>query len=103
MANEFSLSITGRHLELTDSIRSYAEKRIRQISMEYPRIIEAKVIVDAQPHGHIAEIVLYCSDHVTIQAQTETGNLYEAIDLTVSKVERQMRKQKTKRLKKQGR
>lgn len=102
MTNEFPISITARHVELTESIRGYAEKRVGQISMEYPRIIEAKVIVDAQPHGHIAEIVLHCSDHVTIQAQTETGNLYEAIDLTISKVERQMRKQKTKRLKQQG-
>ena len=100
---EFPISITGRHLELTDAIRGYAEKRVGQITMEYPKIIEAKVIVDSQPHGYIAEIVLYCSDHVTIQAETETGNLNEAIDLTISKVERQMRKQKTKRLKQQGR
>ena len=54
----FPISITARHMELTDAIRDYAEKKVGGIHFGYPKIIEAKVILDSQPHGHIAEIVI---------------------------------------------
>ncbi|MCB1078574.1 MAG: ribosome-associated translation inhibitor RaiA [Verrucomicrobiae bacterium] len=98
----FPISITARHMELTDAIRGYAEKKVGGIHFGYPKIIEAKVILDSQPHGHIAEIVIVAADHITIEADTETADLYEAIDLTIQKVERQMRKEKTRMLKQHG-
>lgn len=101
-APEFPISITARHMELTDAIRDYAEKKVGRIHYGYPRIIEAKVILDSQAHGHIAEIVIVAADNVTIEAETETADLYEAIDLTVQKIERRMRKEKTRMLQQHG-
>ena len=98
----FLVTVTARHMELTDSIRDYAEKKVRGLNFGYPRITEAKVIVDAQPHGHIAEILIFGTNHVTIEADTEHKDLYAAIDLTLEKVERQMRKEKTRNLKRHG-
>jgi len=40
--------------------------------------------------------VLFCSNNVTLEAKTETNDLHEAIDLTIAKIERQMREQKAK-------
>jgi len=94
--SEFPIVVTARHLEMTEAIRSYAETKLRRFHIEYPRIMEAKVILDAQPHGHIATIVLHCANHVVLEADTETRDLYEAFDLTVDKIERQMRKEKTR-------
>ena len=89
-------------MELTDAIRNYATKKVEGLHFGYPRIIEAKVIVDAQPHGHIAEILIFGTNSVTIEADTEHADLYAAIDLTIEKVERQMRKEKTRMLKRHG-
>ena len=102
MTEPFPITVTARHMKLTDAIRDYAEKKVRGLHFGYPRIIEAKVIVDAQPHGHIAEIVIFAANHVTIEADTEHADLYAAIDLTIEKIERQMRKQKTRNLKREG-
>lgn len=99
---EFPITVTARHMDLTDAMRDYAEKRVRKMNYGYPRIVEVKVILDQQPHGHIAEIIVFGADNVTIEADTETQNLYEAIDLTMDKVERQMRKEKTRMLKNHG-
>lgn len=99
---EYPITVTARHMDLTDSMREYAEKKVRRMHFGYPRIIEVKVILDAQPHGHVAEIVVFAADNVTIEADTETANLYEAIDLTMEKIERQMRKEKTRMLKQHG-
>ncbi len=92
----YPVEITARHMDLTDSIRDYCRSKLERIHMEYPRIIDAKVVLDQQQHGHIAEIILYCANNVTIEADTETRDLYEAIDLTIDKIGRQMRKEKTR-------
>ena len=83
-------------MELTDAMRDYVEKKLRNLHMAQPRITDAKVVLDTQKHGEIAEIILYCANHTTLEAKTETHNLYEAIDLTMAKITRQMRKEKTR-------
>lgn len=92
--------ITVRHEEMTDSLRTHAKKAIESLHLDYPRIIEAKVIMDVQKDRHIAEIILFCADHITIQASTEGADMYASLDETASKIARRMRKQKTRLLKK---
>lgn len=99
---EFPVVVTARHMDCTESIRHYVETKLARIHLKYPRIMDAKVVVDHTEHGNGVEIILHCTNHIVIQAETETADLYEAIDLTIEKVERQMRKEKTKRLKKLG-
>ncbi len=64
-----------------------------------PRIIEAKVILDVEKHRQKAEIILHCANHITIEADTTTGDIYSAIDESISKIARRMRKYKTRLLK----
>ena len=95
-----NITVTGRHLEITDAIRDYAHKKIESLHLDYPRIIEAKVILDVQTHQRqYAEIILFCANHITIQASSTCEILYAAIDETISKIARRMRKHKTRLLK----
>lgn len=98
MSENFPIVVTARHLELSDALREYAETKISRLNLEYPRIMEAKVILDEQSHGFMAEIILYCANNVTLEADTESRDMHEAIDKTVDKIERQMRKEKTRYL-----
>lgn len=100
--NDFPIEISARHMDLTDALRDYAEGKLRAIQLEEPRIMDAKVILDHQRFTKIAEIILHCSNHTTIEADTEAKDLYEAIDLTISKIRRQLRKEKTKRQDRSG-
>lgn len=95
------VTVTVRHEEITDSLRDYATKKVQGIHLDYPKITEAKVILDVQKNRHIAEIILFCTNHITIDASTEGKDMYAAIDETISKITRRMRKQKTRLLKKQ--
>ncbi len=92
----FPIELTARHMDVTPAMREHVEKKIRRLPFGQPRITDAKVVFDTQKHGQIAEIVFYCANHVTLEAKTETANLYEAFDLTLSKIQRQMRKEKTR-------
>ncbi|MCQ2365785.1 MAG: ribosome-associated translation inhibitor RaiA [Akkermansia sp.] len=100
MSNEaMNITVTGRHVEVTDAIRDFATKKIQAIHIDYPRIVEARVVVDVQKDRQMAEIVLYCADHITIQASTVGTDMYASIDETVTKIMRRMRKHKTRLMK----
>ena len=88
--------VTGRHLEVTPAIRDYAAKKIDHIGIDFPRGISAHVILEVDKHRHIAELVMVCGNHVTIEATDVSEDLYASIDQVVDKVARQLRKFKTK-------
>lgn len=92
--------VTGRHVEVTEAIREYAHKKIEGLHLDYPRIIEAKVIIDVQNHHlHMAEIILFCANHIVIEVKSTTQDIYASIDESISKIARRMRKYKTRLLK----
>ena len=92
--------VTGRHLEVTEAIRSYAQKKVEGLHLDYPRIIEAKVVLDVQNHHlHTAEIILFCANHIVIDVKSTTADIYASIDESISKISRRMRKYKTRLLK----
>lgn len=97
------VTVTVRHESITDALRDFVQKKVSTLHLDYPRIIEAKVILDVQKNSHMAEIILYCANHITIEASSETEDMYKSIDETISKIARRMRKQKTRLLKKQRR
>ncbi len=94
------ITVTVRHEHVTEALREHAHKKIEGLHLDYPRIIEAKVILDVQKNRHIAEIILFCANHITIEAHTETKDMYVSLDETIEKIARRMRKHKTRLMKK---
>ncbi len=92
--------VTARHMDVTDAIRDYAHKKVEGLHLDYPRIIEAKVILDVQNHRQqMAEIILFCADHIVIEVKSTTEDIYASIDESIAKIARRMRKYKTRLLK----
>ena len=85
--------VTGRHLELDDDTRSYAEKKLQKAETYFDHIIESHMILSAEKHRRIAEVTLNAK-HVTFHAEEETDNLNGAIDNVMEKVEIQLKKYK---------
>ncbi len=94
------ITITVRHEHATDSLKHHATSRIAGLHLDYPKIIEARAVLDVQGKRHNAEIILFCANHITIDASSETGDMYRSIDETIDKIARRMRKYKTRLLKK---
>lgn len=93
-----NVTVTGRHLAVTAAINDYATRRIENLHLDYPKIVTAHVILDVEKFRHRAEVVLNCSNHITIEASEECDDLYASIDGVVSKIARRMRKHKTRLL-----
>src|SRR5207249_4082267 len=90
------ISVTGRHLTVTPAIEDYARKRIENIHIDFPRILDAHFIVEVDKFRQRAEVVVHCGNHIHIEASDVHEDLYAALDGVVDKVERQLRKYKTR-------
>jgi len=94
------ITVTGRHVSVTEAMRDHAMKKVEGLHLDYPKIIDAKVLLNVESNiRHKAEIILHCANHITIEADTETPDMYASIDETISKIARRMRKYKTRMLK----
>ena len=88
------VTVTFRHVEPTDALRDYATEKVEHAAAKYLKnAVGAHVILSVQKQEHVAEINLYAS-RFDISAHEKTGDLYSAIDLTIDKVEAQLRKHK---------
>lgn len=90
------VTVTGRHVEVTDAMKNYAVSKIEGLHLDYPRIIKAQVILDVEKYRHQADVILYCANHITIEASAETNDMYASMDEAMGKIARQMRKYKTR-------
>jgi putative sigma-54 modulation protein len=90
------ITVTGRHVEATPALKEYAAKRLEHVGIDFPRILSAHFIFEVEKFRHIAELVIQCGNHITIEARDISEDLYASIDAVVDKVARQMRKYKTK-------
>jgi len=90
------IQVTGRHIVVTEPMKEYVVKKVEGLHLDYPRIIEAQVVLNVEKHRHLAEMVLHCANHITIEASAETTDMYASIDQVMAKVAQQMRKYKTK-------
>lgn len=89
------VSVTFRHLEATASLKKYAIEKISKVKKYFYGPTEISVVLSSEKHRCTAEIILK-ANRITINAKEETDDMYSAIDLTVDKVDRQMKKYKDK-------
>ena len=94
--DQIQIHVTGRHVSVTEPIQDYARKKIENIGMDFPRILDVHVILDVEKHRQTAEVILHCGNHIVVEAKAESEDLYAAIDEVIAKAMRQLRKAKTK-------
>jgi len=90
------LSVTGRHIEITDSMKQYAEDKARKLTKFYDRIGDIEVVVDRESAQFRVEMLIRTDHRHTFVGQVGAGDFYEAIDLVADKLERQLKKHKEK-------
>ena len=97
-----NIKVTGRNIEITDSIREYVEKRAEKLEKFEGKNTEINAVCSVEREEQIVEIqVKHDGDFIRIEERNQ--DLYASIDLALDKVERQMRKEKEKRSAKNGR
>lgn len=90
-------NIRANKLELTNSIKDYVESKIGKLNkyFESPEDISANVVIRTDGIDDIIEVTIPIKKAV-LRAEAANKDLYAAIDLVLEKLERQIRKNKTR-------
>ena len=90
-------NIHGSRVEVTDSIKNYIEGKLKKLDkyFENPDSITATVMIRIRGNDQIIEVTVP-SDKFTLRGEESHKDLYAAIDLVTDKIERQIRKNKTR-------
>ncbi len=91
------ISVTGRHLDITDAIRNHALDKIQHDFAPFTRIEHVRVILDIEKHRRRAEVIVQGKNHLHAEALEESDEMYASIDRAVEKVAKQLRRARDKK------
>ena len=90
-------NIRGENIEVTGSIRDYVQKKIGKLERYFDTTPTSDVHVNLSVYNDEQKIeVTIPMTNLLLRAEERNVDLYAAIDLVVDKLERQIRKYKTK-------
>ena len=90
-------TITGKHIEITEAIRRHAEEKTSKLPKYYNSINQVEVIIDGSQGGNTSVEIIARAEHSKVFVGTEAGeDAYRCIDMAVHKLERQLRRAKSK-------
>ena len=89
------ISITGRHVNITDTLNSYTKTKFQKLKKYSENIINIHTILTVEKERMKAEATLKTKNG-NLFAANEENNMYAAIDEIVEKLDRQLKKEKEK-------
>ena len=92
-----NIKVTGKNIEITDSIREYIEKRVERLEKFEGKNTEINVVCSVEREDQIVEIQI-SHDGEFIRVEEKNQDLYASVDLAIDRVERQLRKGKEKKI-----
>lgn len=90
-------NITGKHIDITEAIKNHAQQKTAKMTKFYNSVNQVEVIIDGSTGGQNSVEIIARAEHSKVFIASESGDdIYKCIDLTVHKLERQLRRKKTR-------
>ena len=86
-----TITVSGRHVSVTDAMKNYAESKLEAILEGRHKITNVNVVLDLQKTRNKAEIIIH-GKNLNIEADCESYDMYESIDSALGKIDRQLSK-----------
>ncbi|HVA31355.1 MAG TPA: ribosome-associated translation inhibitor RaiA [Gaiellaceae bacterium] len=95
------LHVKGKNLEVSDSIRSYAERKLAKLDRQVHDLtrVEIELAVEKNPsvaENQVAEATIWMKGH-TLRAREATHDMKTSIDELTEKLLRQVREERDKK------
>ena len=92
-----NLNIRGEKIEITEAMKDYASEKLEKLEkyLNNSDNVTANVLVKLRNHMQKVEITIFLSSLI-LRSEEEQEDFYAAIDASIDKLERQIRKNKTK-------
>lgn len=93
------IAVLGKNIGITDALRSYVEKRVSRLERYLQGFgkdnIDCTAVLSVERSMHVTEVTIDLGA-MTMRGEERTADMYESIDGVVEKLERQIRKYKTR-------
>jgi putative sigma-54 modulation protein len=89
--SEIAVNVTFRHMEPTDALRQYAEKKFAHLGRILKQPAEAHLILEVDKYRQRGEVT-FKSGRIAATAAEENTDLYAVIDLLTDKIGHQLKK-----------
>ena len=90
------VSVTGHHVEVTDSLRNHVEEKIGKLKRHFDNVTDVHVILTVEKLEQKAEATVQIRG-AKLFADDVQEDMYQAIDNMVDKLDRQIIKHKEKK------
>ena len=92
-----NISIRGQQINVTEALRDYVGRRLNRLEKYFdaPPSSDGTVTLNAAKGVHTVEVTIPLPG-VLLRAEDKSNDMYSSIDAVVDKLERQIRKYKTK-------
>jgi len=90
------ISVTGHHVEVTDSLRNYVDEKVSKLKRHFDNVTDVHVILTVEKLEQKAEATVQISG-AKLFADDVQEDRYQAIDNMVDKLDRQIIKHKEKK------
>jgi len=89
------VSITGRHVELTDPLKNYVQEKLQHLKHSFDHVLDVHVVLSVEKFRQRCEVTIQANG-VNIHASHETEDMYASIDGVVDKLNRQLKRYRQK-------
>lgn len=89
------ITITARHFHLTNAIRDHVYDSAVKLEKYFDNIINAHFILSFENNQNKVELIMHVPKH-NLKSETIQKDMYLAIDMSVDKMEQQIKKMKEK-------
>ncbi len=91
------VSITGRHVELTEPLKTYVNDKLQHLKHSYDRVVDVHVVLSVEKFRQRCEVGMQASG-INIHGSHETEDMYASIDGVMDKLNRQLKRYRAKLL-----
>ncbi len=90
------ITVSGRHMSVSDALREYCEEKAERLVRFYDRIRSVDVVLDGRNGKHSAEMIVHSEGTTPFVATEHHDDAFAAVDLLLDKIEEQLRRHKEK-------
>ena len=90
------VTVSARHMDVSGSLKDYAEQKASKLTRYYDRIQEIEVIFDNAKESMRVEMIVIAEHRHKFIAHDHQGDAYACIDQCIDKLERQLSDHKKK-------
>lgn len=90
-----NIKVVGKNIEVTEGLKTAVEKKLTRLDKYFIDDVNATATLSVEKNIQKIEVIIPFNGAI-LRAEVKHGDMYSAIDLVIDKLEGQVRKQKTK-------